>query len=109
MSMEVSNSGLKAKPRSSSCQAPQDFDAAVQHRVADGVTDAEMRVALAESIAGDNQQVVANSLGHEGVARAPRNFREQIKRPTGDDELIPVLESGDETLAFMLVIAYNRG
>src|ERR1017187_4606760 len=82
----------------------QDLDAALQRPVIDGVAEAEMGVAPAERVAGNDEKVVANRLGNELVARAPGRLDEKIERAAGPDELVAVLQGSYKPIALLLVI-----
>ena len=59
-----------------SCELTQDVEAAIERAVVDGVGDAEVGVAAAEDVAGDDQQVVLDRLGDEvGGGRQPAGAR----------------------------------
>src|SRR5262249_4757367 len=53
---------------------------------------------------GYDEQVVADGLGDEFIAGAPRSFRINIKGPARHNKLVTILEPGDHAIALALVI-----
>src|SRR5262245_54754473 len=85
----------------------ENLDAALERRVARGITDAEVSVLAAESAARNDQQVIADRLGDEVAARAPGRLREQIERPAGLLKLIQTLETVAQQIALVLVCLHE--
>src|SRR5512147_936021 len=89
-------------------QLAQNLDAAIQRRVACGVADAEVRVLLAEGVAGNDEQVIADRLRDELAAGSPRSPREKVERSTAPRDLEAVLERAHQAIALLLVIGGDR-
>src|SRR5438105_7348426 len=63
-------------------QALEDLDPTLDRGICGRIAEAKMAIFPAKNIAGNDQQLVANGLGHEVAARAPGSFREDVKRPS---------------------------
>src|SRR5262249_12916376 len=79
----------------------QQLDAALERGVAGGRTETEVRVGSAKRLPGNEQQVVADRLGDEGGAVAPRHARKQVERPARPIQLVVVLQTVAEPIAFV--------
>ena len=86
-------------------QPVQDLDAAVERAVVGGVADAEVGVAAAEDVAGDDEQVVADRLGDELGAGAPRGAsgRGRTPRPASASSKRS-LQARDDAVALAAVV-----
>lgn len=61
----------------------EDVEPAFQGRVVDSIGDAEVGVAAAEDVAGDDQKVAADGLGDEVGGRAPWSAGEGVEGAFG--------------------------
>src|SRR5262245_4688965 len=68
-----------------------------------------MRVVAAEGDSGNDEQVVANRLGHELAGRAPGRLWEYVKRSLGLDDLEAIRQSTINAVAFAAVVGHDRG
>src|SRR5215471_16395283 len=73
-------------------QAVKNFNSPIDCRVGCRVAETEVRVAGAECLARNDEQVIANCFFHEIRARTFRHARIQVERATGPNELITPLE-----------------
>ena len=78
-------------------------EAALQGLVVGGVGDAEVGVAAAEDVAGDDQQVAADRLGDELGGGAPGGAGEGVEGPLGKGEVEALGERGDDRVALAAV------
>src|SRR5437870_3362607 len=62
-----------------------------------------MRVLIAEDVAGDNQQIVADGFGDKLACRTPRRFGEYVESAAGTHDLKSVLEAGIHKIALPTV------
>src|SRR4051812_30562088 len=84
----------------SSRQTVEDLDSPVQSLVGGGIADAKMSVLPAESLAGNQQQVVVDGLGHELGRRLTGSAGKDVKGPFRLDQLIAVLQALINPISF---------
>src|SRR5208282_6278122 len=87
----------------------EDVEPALQGGVIDCIGDAEVGVATAENVAGDDQKVAADSLGDEVGGRAPGSAGEGVEGAFGEWKLITIAERGDNHVALAAVGLDVRG
>src|SRR5665213_2384129 len=94
----------EARHRTSSYERSQDFTAAGDFFIRGGVADAEVSVALAEDVAGDNKHVVFDGLGDEFTGRcAGGGLGENVEGALGLHDLKPGRKARDDQIAVSAV------
>src|SRR5271155_5494055 len=81
----------------------EDIEPALQGLVIDCIGDAEVGVAAAEYVAGDDQKVTAEGLGDEVGGRAPGSAGKGVEGAFGEGELITIAERGGNHVALAAV------
>src|SRR2546427_10045927 len=80
-------------------EAIQNIDSALNGLVGGRVANAKMPVLIAEDVAGDNQQIVADGFGDKLACGTPRGFGEYVESAAGIRYLKSVLEAGIHKIA----------
>src|SRR4051812_43533161 len=90
-------------------QAVENLDATIDRPIVGGVTEAKVRVRLAEDIARNDEELIADRLGHELGGGAPRRFREHVKRTARLLQFETVLEALIKPVALAVIIRDDAG
>src|SRR6185312_8338415 len=87
----------------------EDVDSAAERVVRSGIRHAEVRVAMAEYRTGNDEQVVADGLGDELAAGAPRGFREEVERAARNRKIVTIGETLNNHVALAAILGNPGG
>jgi hypothetical protein len=68
-----------------------------------------MRIAFAEDVSRNEQQIIADRFGDKFAAAAVRRFGKSVKRPLRTNQLETILQALVDAIAFLAIVGDDGG